>query len=130
MVYMLLGGYPPFYEPDDDQKAMFRNHPWLNKPRSELIVRDLNRNMMVFKNYRTARVLNVGAVSANIAIDVIRHLSGASLTNGYTVNDAAVGILRKISGASLNDIAADAAIKRSASNVFKSSPHSSNKKKI
>jgi serine/threonine protein kinase len=103
-------------------------HPWLSKPRSELVVRDLNRNMLVLKNFRTARVLQVGAAGANIAIDVIRHLSGANLSKGYTVNDAAIDVLRKISGANLNDIAVDAARKRSAANLFKStSPPASNK---
>lgn len=157
ILYMLLGGYPPFYEPEDDQKAMFRKilaadyqfhadtwdvvsdeakdlirglltldparrltadqclaHPWLSKPRTELVAHDLNRNLVTLKNFRANRLLSVGAAGATIAIDVIRHLSGASLLKGgYSVNDAAIDVMRKISGASLNELAQDAARKRS-----------------
>ncbi len=168
IMYMLLGGYPPFYEPDDDQKAMFRkilsasfqfhadtwdvvseeakdmirglltldpekrltadqclSHPWLAKPREELVVRNLDRNMLVLRNFKAARVLQVGAIGANIAIDVIRHISGANLAAGYNINDVAIDVMRKISGANLNDIAVDAARKRSAANLHKSAAGSS-----
>jgi serine/threonine protein kinase len=164
VLFMLLGGYPPFYEPDDDQKTMFRkivnaeyefhvenwcdvteeakdlirgmltldtkkrltvdealDHPWLRKAREELMVRNLDKNILMLRTFRANRAAAQATVLAGttIAIEVVRQLSGANLLGGgksINLNDVAVNVARKLSGTNLNGAVIEAARKRSGAN--------------
>ena len=87
-------------------------HKWIKKPKEELAVRNLDRNLLIMKNYWSNRTNLTATVSGtNIAIDVIRKVSAAKSLN---VNDVTIDVLRKLSGASItNDSLIESARKRS-----------------
>lgn len=88
------------------------DHKWLKKPKEELTVRNLDKNLIIMKSYWINRTNLAATVSGtNMAIDVIRKVSAAKSLN---VNDVTIDVLRKLSGASItNDSIIESARKRS-----------------
>mmetsp|Transcript_22893 Transcript_22893/g.38325 ORF Transcript_22893/g.38325 Transcript_22893/m.38325 type:complete len:432 (-) Transcript_22893:192-1487(-) len=168
VLYMLLGGYPPFFGPGDDTLTIYRRilrceyefhpenwesvssegksliqqllnldpekrltveqaltHPWLQKSREELAVIRLDKNLALMKKFRNTRASAAAAVTG-MAIEVVQKLSSSNIAKNLNVNDVAIDVMRKLSGASLtNDAVIQAARKRSGANLASMSSRNS-----
>lgn len=145
VLFMLLGGYPPFYEPDDDQKTMFRKivnceyqfHPENWEDVSEE-AKDLIRGLLELDVKKRLTVdqaldhpwMNV-SMDALVAVDLNKNMQimrtfrahrAAAVLSGATI---AIDAVRKLSGANinkaggvkLNDVAIDVVRKLSGANL-------------
>lgn len=78
----------------------------------------LEKNMRAMRVFRANRAAHATVLTGTtIAIEVARQLSGANITKGINMNDVAINVVRKLSGASLNDAVIEAARKRSGASL-------------
>ena len=95
------------------------DHPWLRRAREELVLVSLDKNLLAMRTFRANRAAAQAAVltGATIAIEAVRKLSGANLSKNINLNDVAIDVMRKLSGANLNDAVIEAARRRSGANL-------------
>jgi serine/threonine protein kinase len=143
VLYMLLGGYPPFYEPDDNQKAMYRRilaasyefHPE-NWSEVSAEAKDLIRKLLVVNpndRLTAAQALQhpwlakpreeLALVSLQRTIMSLKDYRSNRAKQGAALAAVAIDAMRKISGAnlvkpgSLNDVAIDVMRQLSGTNL-------------
>jgi len=144
VLYMLLGGYPPFYSNEEDSRAMYRRilmgnyqfHPeyWANISVeakdliSGLLTVDPNQRLTVDQvlNHPWLRKptseLALISLDRNLALLKDYKSSRAAAQFGAIATGIAIDVVRKVSGAnlaraSLNDVAVDVIRKISSSNL-------------
>jgi len=101
------------------------DHTWLKKDRQELVLHSLEKNMRAMRVFRASRAAHATVLTGTtIAIEVARQISGANITKGINMNDVAINVVRKLSGASLNDAVIEAARKRSGASLNGNSTNS------
>ena len=91
-------------------------HPWMRRRREELALVSLDKNMTLMRTHRHAAHA-AASFTAGIAVEAVRQLSGANLAKSINLNDVAIDVMRKLSGANLNDVVIEAARKRSGANL-------------
>jgi serine/threonine protein kinase len=90
-------------------------HAWFSKKsEAELQMISLAPNLQLLRDFKKGNIGKFSALATSIAIDVVRKVSGASLTSRM-LNDAAIDVVRKLSGGTdLNQIALEVARNRAA----------------
>lgn len=145
ILYMLLGGYPPFYEPDDDQKTIYARilraayefHPE-NWSQISSEAKDLISKLLVVdpsQRYTVDQALahpwlskpreSLALVSLNNSLISLRDWRTNRAKQAQALASVAIDAMRKLSGAnlsgrgsiSINDVAVDVMRKISGTNL-------------